>query len=452
VNIRSELLKPMPAAAEVRRTTGRTLKRAGLVAFLGLLIGVPCFIIYTRALPDKNVGHILYWIHDHIFLPIKGYTYTLFYPHSIGWWGMILTVAVLWVIAFLAMAPFIKEPHIFVLRKLVRGNSKHRILVKTCGILKKWKIHTTLVKEVTALERKKTLNLLMSTPTARNGVDEKVFTRLLNLTRLHIDLMLLPPVENGNRDYLDAAVCWSQGFLQIRAGLRKNPDSRRLKALDSRLADMLERIILPLFNYKDKDLVEGAMKKESGFDIPSIALDLQLLGEPKNTARLVFSTAERQAILDSVRRRVEHHYDIRPFLPEDETGIPIHAALHRLALSIAINASLLAENSSIGLGYMESLETLDFVLDSREPGNPQIETLQHIIPYPDPGHFHLLDQLAQEELQLYENSSNQSLLYKDGVITAADFELAQTILGTFNKKFWPHLFQKVGKNEKQTTK
>jgi len=476
-NFHSSLLKSMPAAAKPKRS--RIPFRILLIIFISAFIVVPAFIIITRALPKEGLGLIFYWIHDHIFLPIKGYTYTLFYPFSLSWWGPILTAIFLWLIAYLTMVSFFKSPHVYVLRKVIRRNPKkyHNILIKTGGWLKKRGMEPLLLKQVTHMERKKTLNQLANLALSR--MDETLLTQAIHLTQLHIQLMTLPPVKTVRETHLEALVYWHQAYLQADIRCRKNSPSPPLRELLNRLAGQIETLILPLLNYKNETLLKEAVKQPTGFDIPSVLVDLLYLaslnnhslavllpGSPttinvnmneealkKAAARLSASSHERQAILDETCRRLEKflgqktgpyntgssetfepithdNIDVRLKVDPNYAGTTL-PVLGDLALSIALHLSALVDSVSIGLGYMDSLETYDFVFncleleESPEPGSPYFTALQSLNRLPAPGAYRWCAHLSELALDEYENLWKQSLLKEDGTIQPGDLELAK---------------------------
>jgi hypothetical protein len=474
-NIHSSLLKSMPAAAKPKRS--RIPGRILIIIFISAFIVVPAFIIITRALPKEGLGSVFYWIHDHIFLPIKGYTYTLFYPFSLSWWGPVLTALFLWLIAYLAMVSFIKDPHVYVLRKVIRRNPKkhHGILIKTGGWLKKRKMEPILLKQVTNMERKKTLNQLVNLPLSQMG--ETLVTQVIHLTQLHIQLMILPPVKAVRETHLEALGYWHQAYLQADIRCQKNPPSPQLKELLSRLAEQIETLILPLLNYKNETLLKEALKQRAGFDITSVLVDLLYLASLNNSSlavllldspttvneeavkkavvtRLAASSNERRAVLDETRFRLEKLLEQKTgpyntgssetFEPITHDNIdvrlkvdPIYAGttlpvLGDLALSIALHLSALVDSVSIGLGYMDSLETYDFVFncleleESLEPESRYFMALKSLNRLPTPGDYRLCAHLSGLALDEYENLWKQSLLKEDGTIQPGDVELAKS--------------------------
>ena len=471
-NFHSSLLKSLPAAAKPKRS--RIPIRILIIIFISAFVVIPAFIIITRALPKGGIGSVFYWIHDYIFLPIKGYTYTLFYPFSLSWWGPILTALFLWLIAYLTMVSFIKDPHVYILRKVIHRNPKkrHGILIKTGAWLKKRNMEPILLIQVTNMERKKNLNQLANLPLSQ--MDETLLTQVIHLTQLHVQLMILPPVKTVRETHLEALVYWHQAYLQAEIRCQTNPPSSQLKELLSQLAVQIETLILPLLNYKNEILLKEAVKQRAGFDIPSILVDLLYLASLNNNSlavllpgspttdeavkkavvtRLAASSHERRAVLDETRFRLEkfleqksgpHHTNssetFEPII-HDNIDIrlkvdPIYAGtilpvLGDMALSIALHLSALVDSASIGLGYMDSLETYDFVfncLDLEETGEPEssyFTALQSLNRLPTPADYRWCAHLSGLALDEYENLWKQSILKEDGTIQPGDIELAK---------------------------
>jgi hypothetical protein len=291
---------------------------------------------------------------------------------------------------------------------------------------------------------------------------------------LQIQLMILPSVKTVRETQLEALVYWHQAYLQAEIRCQKYPPSPQLKELLNQLAEQIETLILPLLNYKNEILLKEAVKQRAGFDIPSILLDLLylaslnnnslavlLLGSPTTeeaikravVTRLAASSHERRTVLDETRFRLEKfleqktgphntgssetfesvtHDNIEVRLKVDPiyagTTLPV---LGDLALSIALHLSALVDSASIGLGYIDSLETYDFVfncLDLEETSNPEspyFTALQSLNRLPTPDDYLLSAHLSGLALDEYENLWKQSILKEDGTIQPGDIELAK---------------------------
>lgn len=72
----------------VRQVLPRAIVLAAVLILLSLLL--------TRRLPVGGPAYILYWTYDTLFLPAKSYAFTRHYPFSLIWWGVIVTLSLLW--------------------------------------------------------------------------------------------------------------------------------------------------------------------------------------------------------------------------------------------------------------------------------------------------------------------------------------------------------------------
>ncbi|MCP5049064.1 MAG: hypothetical protein GY940_17980 [bacterium] len=454
-NIRSSLLKPMPGKADAKRLKSMP-KRIGLVLLIAVIIGVPIFIIATRFLPRDGSGNIFYWFHDHIYLPVKGYTYTLFYPFSLSWWGPLATLFLVWLIAYLAMVSITKDPHAQVLRRVVRRNSRHGFLLRTTRWLRKWKIEALILKEIVRQEREKALNRLTALPLDR--VDDDIFERVFHLTRFHIRLLTLG--VGGRVEYLQAALVWYRAYFQFRNRLQRNPGAEQLKRLTVQLAGLAENILPVLLDYRDEVLMKEVGEMPGGFNCSTVVLDLVYLAALHNdnlegilpgdlgevsgetireivALRVAESTASRRVMLDGAREQVEKirrgEVDVIGFIGgESKEDWPVllddseeMVIIGRLVLTIALDLAGLVNSSAMGLGVMESIEALDFEMNCLGEEVWEVGLVHPLGGLPQAGDFRWCAELAEGELVEYEKIWKQARHGEEKLVTAGDFQLAR---------------------------
>ena len=81
-----------------RRWTRLRLIWTVAIAFVAALV---CLGVATEFFhPDGN-GFYLYWLHDNLYLPVKGYFWTRDYPDKLWIWATLLTVLAIWLPFFL---------------------------------------------------------------------------------------------------------------------------------------------------------------------------------------------------------------------------------------------------------------------------------------------------------------------------------------------------------------
>jgi hypothetical protein len=453
MDFNSSILKEMPR--EEKPKAGRLLRR--VIILLSLLIAVtfPVVLIYTRTAPENAVGSWLYWFHDYVFLPIKGCTYTRHYPLSLILWGPIAFIIILWTISYLSKTPLFRRLQIVFTRKAVRKKLLHPLLIKSAEKLKKWGFLPELLEAVTAGQREINLQYFAALPQQRININSVAKTAYLTL--LHTRLLTLPPsaVEN----HLTAAALWLETYSHLITRSTANPDHERINRLIADMTAQIPSIVEPLLAYKTPHKLEAAKQKKAGFDALSLAVDLLylvslksaeiagiLLGtnipsEKRETVvirRLAVSSASRRAFLDRNRSRLENrsrlYYSVSlPTEPE------LLSAMGRLSTLIALHLSALTHSPNVGLGFLETIETLDFVLHLWEPERPgrtaskepsgQQRLLWLINGLPTSRDYRFSAELAQQEAvhqkEIWERSCKFSS-EKEGPIREEDFDLARS--------------------------
>ncbi len=463
-NLRTPLLQEMPGGP-ADAPMGKRIKRLTLVLILLLLVGAPIFIITTGILPRDGAGYPFYWFHDHVFLPIKGYTYTLFYPFSLSWWGPAATILAVWFLAYLARIPLTRDPHSHILRHIVRRRSKHRVLLNSTRIMRKWGFGVLLLQEIVHQERQKAMLRLTAEPFQLT--EEETVSGLLHLTELHINLLLTgkPKLEN----YIEAAPVWYQTYMQIRCR-RHHMKAEYLNTAATHLAELAPRVLLPLLNFEDEGLLQKVAETPAAFDMESIVLDLLYLAALHNPSpalklpgigtdemehpaglqkvvafRMARSVSSRHGEVDRSRGMLERFragelgFDAllqdQPgaYLPLLRDNSPHFPLWGRIALWMVLDYAALIESSAPALGFIESLESLDFEFnclprgawDPANDGHP--DHLSHPFKHlPHPEDFRWCAHLAQLELDLREAAWKEFDALETNPVNPQDMHLART--------------------------
>lgn len=460
MRIRSPFLKAQPRKVSPGRARSMP-KRLTLVLILAAIIGTPIFIIVTRVLPPEPVGKYFYWLHDHVYLPAKGFTYTLFYPFSLSWWGPLATILVVWLVSYLMMISLTKDPHAQMLRRIVRRKNKHRLLLSTTRIIRKWKFDALLLQEITGQEREKALHGLTAMPISE--ADEETVDLLFHLTHLHIKLLTLRTPDPIN--YLRATVVWQQTYLQFNNRLARNTGHTLLKELTPALAEVMDTLLFPLMDHNDESQLKEAFETPGGFDTFSICLDLLYLSSlhnppladilygdpdyPEETAsiykraliiasRLADTTAQRREIIDRSRKILERirkkelhgagfieteEKENCPLLLDDAQEIPYYC---RIALSVSLDLAGMMGEAAIALDSVEAIEALEFEVNSMNPELFEEGFQQPLKDLPAPPDYYWCAELSREQLDAYEQAWSKLPVTEDSPLTPGDFQLART--------------------------
>lgn len=128
LRFRSAVLSRLPRT--LRHNTMRLLIFR-LMLLAGILLGLATLvmIVHLRLLPVEDAP-LLYRLHDEVYLPLVGHTFTRYFPFSVIWWGIALTALVWW----MSMWLFQTSPLRFIQRRLllraIRQPRRHDSLLR----------------------------------------------------------------------------------------------------------------------------------------------------------------------------------------------------------------------------------------------------------------------------------------------------------------------------------
>jgi len=109
-------------------------KRSYLARWIGLLaviavIGLFCLGIMTRAFPMTGILAAPYWLHDKVFVPLKGMMWVAMFPYVLLWLLPLVVVAVLVAADFLLGFGPVRRIHSWVIGALSRSARGRRIVL-----------------------------------------------------------------------------------------------------------------------------------------------------------------------------------------------------------------------------------------------------------------------------------------------------------------------------------
>lgn len=465
---RSPLLAAMPQVdTRGRGKRMRTrMRTAAPIAFVVLLLIVA---VMFELLPKDGSGYPLYWLHDKVYLPIKGYTYTLFYPTSFIWWGFITTILGLSLASWLSDRSFIRQSHIGLARFAINRKLLRPILLRTAGWFKQRGVEPRLLKSVAQHERALALMKLAATDKRNAKASRAECAKVAHLTQLLIKLLILP--EATLTDHLTAATYWQQALLQIQVHGHEPPPSE--------LASQIGLLMRPIFDEQDDNQLERALAQQANFEPSSIMIDLLYLAYftdlERNTgkskvkkalnsdttatlerernrwqANLADSIETRRTLLDEMRSQLEPRQLSRPdsnelertlvklAMPTEKDHLP---AIGQLSLGIALHLAWQTKSPNIAQGYLDSIDTLAFVLQFVGPTSripEQTAILSALIgDLPSPEAYQLCAKLVENHLAQRQKEWQQALPSQDGPIKASDFDLAWTQVASLHHAAGP---------------
>jgi hypothetical protein len=450
-----------------------------IVTSTTLLILLIVYLVGGQRLAKNGPGYSLYWLHDNVFLPIKGYTYTLAYPTSLIWWGVIAAVCTIWLSAILLERSLVRRLHLCLVRWAIGRPRLHRGLVTTARWLKRCGFQPELLRAVAERERALALVRLAMDP-ARAGQKERA--KAIHLTRLLIQLLTLQP--SSLSEHLRAAACWQQTLLQTRFY-----DGHQGNGLHD-LTGHIEDIVRPILDGQNSDLLGAALAQPASFDPASLAVDLLCLAclyEPSIAesalgaqvatqstqqqiemiqGRLAESVETRRAQLDRIRAQLEmltlyDHpatsalgaIDLVPTTSVAQADLPV---MGQLSLGIALDLARWVGAPKTAWGYINAIEALAFTLRSISPPQHYIAPgLVHDLvvlfgKLPRVEDYWMCAQLAQAKLCERQGQWDQSAFSGNGLVQANDFALAGTRITSLYHAAGPGL-DSTAKSRRQET-
>ncbi len=374
---RSQLLAPLPDL----RMPGRLVR---IVLRMTLIIATGWFVVtLIQAVRHKELGERvyaqpLYWAHDAIYLPIKGYTFTQFYPASLIWYTLAATLFGAWLCCFAVDRSLVRMPQIWLARLWVRSLPFHRLLVAGTKVLRHIGLSPDLLVAAVEHERDQAVWQLAA---GKRGAGR----RLVRRARLLIRLRLL---YDDRAMLLHALLDWQDAMLLLR--FRRDPAAGKLAG---DVVPLCRRVLQPL----NQSFFEAAWFHELGFDRAACAADLLRQAVLASDAAKIFGDAEERDALavatplaaigalvaatewrcrrvDALRARLESGLrdpiaatglidglaDELGLASEPDAELPFLGAI---ALRCALAAAHAAGSADLALAAIEAIEALRLALD-----------------------------------------------------------------------------------------
>lgn len=466
-HFRSPLIDELPPESPGR--SARSVRRRRLAVVLALAAAVlPAAAVGRRWLSPEGPGRPLFWLHDAVYLPLKGYLFTWLFPLS-----PIYLLAGLTLLAFAAAAVAWKRPltpawqtvvgrrvlswpwmrpvlrvwkrSFRGLRRLVRAAAAAtgrwpavgRRLSGWAGVLD----GPTLLEELVEHEREAALErldgLVPTDPESVRALTPAVDATFLSMalaspTGLRSDRRIVESVER-----LDD-VLLRLDLVRVAGG---DPEPS-IEALRSRLEAEISALLRPVLPVRPRD-----PDPKADFSLSSLAVELALVlgletpaGWPpelleRGPQRVLEGVEARRRSLDRSRRRLERSaaYSLRrpgrriaAELPD--SGRRIEA---RLALDVALFAALRHGALRGALAFLESLEGLRFaVLAAGAAGEPEAagspaagSFLSAVAGLPRPLDYRVCAHLLERETAAAGDLA-AALARRSEVISEADLRLA----------------------------
>lgn len=257
-----------------------------------LLVGVPVGIIAYIIIAVRNQYDILpfrdffYWLHDHIFLPIKGLLYTHNFPNPLVWWNFVFALVVVWLLLTALDFQLVKLLHVAALQSAVQDARLHGGLLWAARFLRRTlRRQPDLLRQVTrhALQRA-LLELSAEAVRARStsDPDEGADTlalgqRVLDLLRLQValeDFYFTARTPATDPALLNVLIQCEEAYVL----LHLHADDTTWGQIVPQVLDVLDGVLqwAPFYNVGSPEVTpEHAYNGETGFELPDLLADLR---------------------------------------------------------------------------------------------------------------------------------------------------------------------------------
>ena len=441
-----------------------------------LLVLIVALAIITRSevLPRESwLGHSLYWIHDNVYLWVKGQAYHRFFPFSIVWWIGVVLILMAMIAAYLLGISMIRDPHSWLLARAVRQPWTHRFLKAGARLFRR--IGTRPVALRTMVEREYHLlrQELLRLP---DQVDcESSLRKWLGCATLRIHLIEIDEREEDEDEKADellAAVIWFECYQQC-----------LIREQDAVLEDWMTEAkptLSPVLGWISKSTMRDVLDQENeryhGTNLVLDVIRLWIADDPEKAPAIVEIVAKSlkienpedwfpelqmreitpstmrkrllQIVAEKVENRTQHLWKVTRWieahafhgkdLPLDglASGLPRNwenmtwaGSAGKLSLLISLEVARRTQTSQLSTRMLEAVETLHFslrILASRK------RTRENFVLGSDAFGAMFAHQpeeaLLEQHRRIVEVSSvreveNERLLMKEGWLTPEDLRL-----------------------------
>ncbi len=434
MSFRSPLLQAYPTRRGRVLTTHR--RRALLVSIAGFILGIPTAMVALRLPPVDGWGYPLYWLHDHLYLPLEGQLFTRFLPYSIAAWIIIAAVALGLLFTYLTGQSLVHALHLNLLEFCLRQRGLRPALLASAKRMRHIGPGSVMMAEVCDNLRRRA-SASSRSPTKP---PDEVLALCLFLCELTLDCAL-------PHHYLLRAALAVQETLEHYTPQPSCP--AELVQLLQRLPRLLKRLM-----QRDEDNPYADDPTELPFAVAAFAQDLLVVASihmPALTApsgkrrsperagtpllrQLALANDRRRTALDALRLAIEdRQLRLRPtpLPPLPLTSAPLSDLpwWGRWHFSLVMSQARLERRPESALRQVDTLEALRLTLallpDEAEEDLAPERLLALLGELPQPHHWRLLAEWTDVGLSRSRDQFASSSLQRDGVLRGDEFDLLQ---------------------------
>ncbi len=207
----SPLLKSLPQI----RKWGNQLKVTPRVTLLGLMVFILVLMItitLNKVLPTNSFWFPIYWLHDAVYLPIKGYTWIWPYPWGTTWYALIAIVIILVTISFVGDRSLILAPQVSLLRWMTNQPFAHPLLLRFARWFTNLRLPSKLLRMT--IEQERSRHILTIITEKDVNIRLQHLWPLAKITNLHIKVEVL----FSETISFQLAKTWEESYLTLLIG------------------------------------------------------------------------------------------------------------------------------------------------------------------------------------------------------------------------------------------
>lgn len=453
LHFNSPLLRHMPRPSiRGAERAARIIARLAFFLPLAFLVATVIIVVQRRLLPGRGVGAVLYWLHDYVYLPLKGYTFTRFYPYGWIWWAVAATVVALALFSWLSDRSFVKQVHIRLLRLVIPRPPFHGILIRSVEILQRVRIRPGLMRAVGVHQWQ--ASIIDLTDSELGGAPAKTSVRLANLTRFLLRLDVATAVDEGGGWW--SLYRWHHAYLSLHAYADAAKGERRLARLMCNLSGAMPSSPVA----EGEGDLDPSDHSADPFDPRRLRADLAMLaalgektwagqagieaqfanyaelGQVAILKHLVESTEARRRYFYQAYAKMEGDlrrqaggaaFDVQRQLPALVAQISLLPLLGAIALDVALHTALFLDEPFLAGAYLDAVDSVKLLLGVASDDVARTTDLRSLVQdTPSREAYRLLGLLQTEELKRQQIHWEFALAQHDRILTPELFGVAQT--------------------------
>lgn len=437
LRFRSPLLQTLPRGPKAHARKKIFWRFLILAVIIGLILWACWAVLARRFDIAGGLGGLAYGFHDKVYLPLRGWTLTRFYPYSLIPWVLFLLGIGSWIYTTVSGIPLFRGRHLRWTRWALLRPGMHPVLLRSARLLTRMNVRPAFLRSVLAHELSASVQELADVPV---GSASPLPARIASLLKLRVELDQLKDIPNAAR--LETLCLWqqSQRLLRLRAGGASGenaggPDGKVLADLQV----LSNQVLAPFLSTSQRGAAD--------FTPGSLAVDLLRLAIADGSVAAEVGT--RHGIrepLPEMRRRVLERLSLiegwsfalrdgsaargvpEPPVPATGSNGFSGSQCGRLFVDLALDLAARQGSATLARELLDPLDGLRFLLRSggsriRTPNRKALAAFLDQLPRPSD--YRTAAVLDARSLRRLDEAISSARIYKTPLFTPEDLEKAR---------------------------